>query len=35
VYWGPSGQPKFLESAMIDEKDEVLRIIAAHAEVRG
>lgn len=35
VYWGPSGQPKFLESAMIDERDEVLRLVAAYAEVRG
>lgn len=35
VYWGPNGQPKFLESAMIDEKDEGLRLVAAYAEIRS
>lgn len=33
VYWGPNGQPKFLESAMIDKQQEVLEAVAAYAKV--
>lgn len=33
VYWGPAGQPKFLESAARDKADEVLAVVAAHAHV--
>jgi hypothetical protein len=31
VYWGPHGQPKFLESALIDLKGEIARTIAEYA----
>lgn len=34
VYWGPSGQPKFLESAIRDKTRDVVRIVADHARVR-
>lgn len=30
-YWGPQGQPKYLESAMIDERDAVVRAVEKHA----
>ena len=30
-YWGPQGQPKYLESAMIDEADAVVRSVEKHA----
>lgn len=35
VYWGPAGQPKFLESALIDEADNVLKQVAGRARIRG
>lgn len=34
VYWGPHGQPKFLESAARDESDRVVEIVAEHASVK-
>lgn len=33
VYWGPAGQPKFLESAARDMSDEVLAVVAEDASV--
>ncbi len=33
VYWGPHGQPKFLESAARDKTEEVLEIVAQYANV--
>jgi hypothetical protein len=29
VYWGPDGQPKFLESAVKDSQPEIIRIVVA------
>lgn len=34
-YWGPQGQPKYLESAMIDEADAVVRSVEKHARRVG
>jgi hypothetical protein len=31
VYWGPSGQPKFLEAPIQANHDKILRIIASYA----
>lgn len=33
-YWGPEGEPKFLEKAIAETKDLVLRTIAAYAKVK-
>lgn len=35
VYWGPSGQPKYLESALRDLQGEILETIRQHARVTG
>ena len=32
VYWGPEGQPKFLESAVRDETSNILNIIVSYAK---
>lgn len=34
VYWGPHGQPKFLESALLDLKDDIVHMIAEYAGKR-
>jgi hypothetical protein len=34
VYWGPNGQPKFLESAARDESSRVVASVRKHAEVK-
>ena len=34
-YWGPQGQPKYIESAMIDEADAVVRSVEKHARRVG
>lgn len=34
VYWGPSGQPKFLESAARDKSRDAVRVVAENAKVR-
>lgn len=31
-YWGPAGQPKFLESAVIDMQDEIVTTVAAYTK---
>lgn len=33
-YWGPEGEPKFLEKAIANTKLDVVRTIAAHAKVK-
>ncbi len=35
VYWGPHGEPKFLESALRDSYDDILKIIAKRARPSG
>lgn len=35
VYWGPNGQPKFLESAMVDQRQRVIELVASYAKVTG
>jgi len=32
VYWGPSGQPKYLTSAAVDKGDEVVAYVAREAD---
>ena len=33
VYWGPHGQPKYLESAIVDLHDEIIKTIRDRARV--
>jgi hypothetical protein len=33
-YWGPSGQPKFLESEVNEKQDKIVDVIASHARVK-
>lgn len=33
VYWGPDGQPKFLESALNELQNEIVQIIVKYAKV--
>lgn len=33
-YWGPHGQPKFLESALLDLQQEIVQTIASRARIR-
>ena len=34
VYWGPEGEPKFLENAAREKEGEILETVAAYAEVK-
>ena len=34
VYWGPAGQPKFLESAVRDREQVTVQIVAKRAQVK-
>jgi hypothetical protein len=33
-YWGPNGQPKFLESTVTENSDKIVETVAKHAEVK-
>lgn len=33
-YWGPDGQPKFLESTVNENSDKIVATVAKHAEVK-
>lgn len=35
VYWGPKGEPKFLEKAVREKADAVVRAVRAYAKVSG
>lgn len=35
VYWGPKGEPKFLEKAVREKADAVVRAVRAYAKVPG
>lgn len=35
VYWGPNGGPKFLERAVDDKSDDVVKAVHAYAKVPG
>lgn len=34
VYWGPAGQPKFLESALVDLESSILKTVRKNAEIK-
>jgi hypothetical protein len=35
TYWGPDGQPKFLESTVNENSDKIVDTVAAHARVKS
>lgn len=34
VYWGPNGQPKFLESTVNENSEKIVETVASHARVQ-
>ena len=34
VYWGPQGEPKFLERTVSENQDAIVKTVADHAEVK-
>ena len=34
VYWGPDGEPKFLERAVTENQDAIVKTVASYAEVK-
>lgn len=35
VYWGPAGQPKYLESVLVEKRKEILGFIADEAKIKA